>query len=114
MLLRTMFPDSAIASQFTCRERKSNYVLRYGLAPYFKSALTESEKVCIDYVLLFDESYNAVTKNKQMDIFVRYWSDQRVSSRYLQSVLMGHGRAQDILEHFLIGIGDLELKVSRR
>ena len=110
MLLRTMFPDSAIAAKFTCGERKSNYVVRFGLAPYFKSALTDSVKVCSDYVLLFDESYNAVTKNKQMDIFVRYWSDQRVSSRYLQSIFMGHGRAQDILEHFLVGIGDLELK----
>ena len=45
-----------------------------------------------------------------MDIVVRYWSDQRVSSHYLQSVLMGHCHAHDILEHFLIGIGDLELK----
>ena len=61
-------------------------------------------------MLLFDESYNAVAKNKQMDIFVRYWSEQRVSSRYLQSIFMGHGRAQDILEHFLLGIGDLDLK----
>ena len=32
---------------------------------------------------------------------MRYCSDQRVSSRYLQSIFMGHGRAQDILEHFL-------------
>ena len=33
-----------------------------------------------------------------------------MSSRYLLSVLMGHDRAQYILEHFLIGIGDLEMK----
>ena len=31
-----------------------------------------------------------------------------MSSRYMQSIFMGHGRAQDILEHFLVG--DLELK----
>ena len=110
ILLRTMFPDSAIASKFTCGELKYNYVLRFSLAPYFKSALTDSVKVCSDYVLLFDDSYNAVTKNKQMGIFVRYWSDQRVSRCYLQSNFMGHRRTQDILDHFLIGIGDLELK----
>ena len=79
-------------------------MLRFGLAPYFKSALTYSVKVCY-----FDESYNAVTKNKQMDISVRYCSEQRVSSRYLQSIFMGHGHAHDTLEHFLIDIGDLEL-----
>ena len=33
-----------------------------------------------------------------------------MSSRYLQSNFMGNGHAQDILEHCLIGIGDLELK----
>ena len=110
ILLLTMFPDSAISSKFTCGELKYNYVLRFGLASYFKSALTDSLKVCSDYVLLFDESYNAVTKNKQIDIFVRYWNDQRVSSCYLQSNFMRHRRTQDILEHFPIGIGDLELK----
>ena len=110
ILLRTMFPDSAIASKYTCGELKYNYVIRFGLAPYFKSALTDSVKICSDYVLLFDDSYNAVTKKKQMGIFVRYWSDQRVSRCYLQSVLMGHRRTQDILDHFPIGIGDQQLK----
>jgi len=52
-------------------------------------------------VLLFDESYNSITKNKQMDVLVHIWLDNRVASRYLCSVFMGHGRADNILEHFM-------------
>ena len=106
-----MFPDSELAAKFACGERKANYVMRFGLAPHFKAAINSDVNRCSAYVLLFDESYNAITKNKQMDIFIRYWtSEERVGSRYIQSMFMGHGRAQDILEHFLAGVGSLELK----
>ena len=43
-----MFPDSAVASKFTCGEVQLCVSIRSG------------------------ESYNAITKSKQMDIFVRY------------------------------------------
>ena len=33
----------------------------------------------------------------------------RVRSRYMGSVFMGHGRAVDILEHFMICVADLRL-----
>ena len=81
-LFAAMFPDSAISTKFTCGERKSNYLMCHGLAPYFKE-LREQDA----FVLLFDESYNSITKNKQMDVLVRMWtSATRVTSRYLCSV----------------------------
>lgn len=36
-----MFPDSQIASNFQCGERKSAYVADFGLAPYILGKLKE-------------------------------------------------------------------------
>ena len=40
-LFKTMFPDSAIAQNFTLSERKSSYLVQFGLAPYFSRALVD-------------------------------------------------------------------------
>ncbi|KXJ08703.1 hypothetical protein AC249_AIPGENE28448 [Exaiptasia diaphana] len=60
-LLPKMFPDSEIAKQFKCGERKSSYICIFGLAEYFKKLLKESIKgpraVC-DYVNSVDRVAN--------------------------------------------------------
>lgn len=56
IIFRTMFPDSAIASHFSCGERKANYIMRLGIAPHFKNMLLKSLKEVPAYVLLFDET----------------------------------------------------------
>ena len=105
-----MFPDSEIASKFSCGERKANYIMRSGLAPHFQNIQMKSLKEVSAFVLLFDESYNPVTKDKQMDIHVHYWSTANaISSRYVTSVFMGHGRSDDLLTHFLSVTEDLNL-----
>ena len=110
LIFRTMFPDSQIASKFSCGERKANYIMRFGLAPHFQNIQMKSLKEVSAFVLLFDESYNPVTKDKQMDIHVRYWSTANaISSRYVTSVFMGHGRSDDLLTHFLSVTEDLNL-----
>lgn len=54
--------------------------------------------------------HNPVTKYKQMDILVRYWSsNNRVTSMHLISVFMGDGRTKDLLQHFLSATEDLNL-----
>ena len=73
-LFVTMFPDSAIARQFTCGETKVSYLCTFGLAPYFKSLLTKNVNREDGYVLLFDETLNVKNKMKQMDVHVRFWS----------------------------------------
>ncbi len=52
-----LFPDSSIASKFTCGEDKAAY-LTFGIAPHFSSLLLSKVKSASDYVLLFDESVN--------------------------------------------------------
>ena len=60
-----------------------------------------------DYVLLFDESLNKVTHNKQLDILIRLWHHDQVKSRYSQSKFIGHASADDLLAHFSEATEDL-------
>ena len=111
-LFQAMFPDSRIASQFTCGEKKSAYLICFGLAPHFKQLLKDVVKKEEAYVLMFDESLNSVCQSKQMDIHIRSWNHDKheVESRYYTSVFMGHGTAEDMLSHFRSGIEGIPLK----
>ncbi|KAK1886444.1 Zinc finger MYM-type protein 1 [Dissostichus eleginoides] len=94
-----MFPDSEIAKKFACGKDKTGYIVRFGLAPYFKEQLVNSINKAGPFVLMFDESLNQATKKKQMDVHIRYWDDGCVRARYLGSQFLGHGRAEDLLHH---------------
>ena len=94
VLFQKMFPDSAIASSFKCGEMKSSYLINHGVAPHFKSLLSQEIK-CEpqEFVLLFDESMNSRTQSKQMDFHVRIWEGAEVRTRYYHSEFMGHATA---------------------
>lgn len=98
-----MFPDSDIAKKFTCGEKKCAYITTFGIAPYFQQTLLDKMKKIDGYVLLFDESSNKATQTKQMDIHIRYWDSnyQRVNTRYVTSVFMGHATADDMLSKMM-------------
>ena len=68
-----MFPDSQLAKSFTCGENKTAYVAKYGIASFIKKKLScsVSEK---PYIVMFDESMNKMTKGKQMDLNLRFWT----------------------------------------
>ena len=111
-LFQAMFPDSRIASQFSCGEKKCAYLICFGLAPHFKQLLKDVVKKEEAYVLMFDESLNSVCQSKQMDIHIRSRNQDKheVESRYYTSVFMGHGTADDMLSHFRSGIEGIPLK----
>ena len=54
------------------------------------------------FVFLFDEGLCQTTQSKQMDAYVRQWdpNKQMVATRFLGSVFMGHGCAEDLVKHF--------------
>ena len=83
-LFSAMFPDSQIARQFACGERKAAYCCVFGLAEHFKKLLPDS-------VVLFDESLNKKMQEKQMNAHVRFWNDQtnQVTTRYFNSEFLG-------------------------
>lgn len=98
-IFQRMFPDSDIAKSMTFGETKAMYLTCFGIAPYF-SQLLEKKAKDQPYVLLFDESLNRELQKKQMDILIRIWDDNRVSSRYYKSDFLGHACAVDITTSF--------------
>ncbi|KAL3063671.1 hypothetical protein OYC64_000077 [Pagothenia borchgrevinki] len=104
-----MFPDSDIAKTFTCGDDKTAYITKFGLAPHIKRDLV-SKINNGPFVLMFDESLNQTTKNKQLDLHVRFWEEEQVHSRYLGSQFMGHATAKDLLEQVKECVDQLELR----
>ncbi|KAJ8048381.1 hypothetical protein HOLleu_00669 [Holothuria leucospilota] len=111
-LFQEMFPDSKIAKEFSCGEKKSAYLVCFDLATHFKQLLVDDMKGEENYIIMFDESLNEIKNSKQMDIHVRGWNRKtnQVDSRYYSSVFMGHGKADDMTEHFHDGIQGLHLQ----
>ena len=109
-MFRKMFPDSDIAQKFSCGEKKCSYLCRFGLAPHFHKLLLQRVKDADEFVLMYDESFNRSTQNKQMDVHMRLWdTNGTVSSRYLCSKFMGHATAEQMLDKFNECVGNLNL-----
>ncbi|XP_045207486.1 uncharacterized protein LOC123559592 [Mercenaria mercenaria] len=111
-LFRTMFPDSTIASQFKCGERKAAYLTVFGLGEHFMSLL--KNRVNGPYVIIFDESLNKKMQEKQMDLFVRFWDDElkKIETRYYSSQFLGHATSDDMVEHFTKAMSDHKLNMG--
>ena len=95
-IFRLMFSDSKIASQFSCGEKKAAYLTTFGLGPYFADQLFKNLQSKPAYVLLFDETLNEDLQEKQLDVYVRFWEDRQVVTRFLHSEFLGHATAQDL------------------
>ena len=111
LLFRRMFPDSQIAANFKCGEIKSAYLVKYGVAPYFRRLLSDKLKSeSCDYVLLFDESMNIKLQSKQMDFHIRLWDDCEISTRFFDSAFMGHATADDMVNVFNKSTSTLQMR----
>lgn len=66
-IFKSMFPDLDITKMFICGKDKTRYIMRFGLAPYFKQQLVDSINKAGLFVLMF-ESLNQSTKKKQLDV----------------------------------------------
>ncbi|KAL2098417.1 hypothetical protein ACEWY4_007624 [Coilia grayii] len=106
-LFQCMFPDSDIANTFSCGPNKTAYIAKFGLAVHIKEELVAKINKS-PFVLMFDESLNETTKNKQLDVHVRFWDEGQ--SRYLGSRFMGPSTAQDLLSHLKECVDKLNLR----
>ena len=111
-LFQIMCPDSAIARKFACGKTKCSYLIKFSLAPYFHSQMMDilSDPKCL-FSILFDESFNKVLQQEQMDLIMRYRVSQhkQVMSRYLTSEFLGHTRAPGLHDKFLAALACLNL-----
>ena len=97
---RAMFPDSNIAKNYQMGANKLQYMVNWGIAPYFKDRLVENVNKSKYLSIGFDESLNKITQNCQMDLTLRYWDVNQVQVRYWDSSFLGHTTAIDLLDNF--------------
>ena len=100
-----MFTDSNIAKSITVRVDKMKHVVNCGIAPDFKSILTDSVKKAKEFVALFDESLNGQTQNSEMDILIRHFDDTEsiIKVHYLTS----HSAHTDLYQEFSSALKNL-------
>ena len=108
-LFQKMFPDSVIVKEFKCGETKCAHLARFGTAPHFKSLMQCDIYQAEAFVLLFDESLNFENQKKQLDMHVRYWQHDQVSTRYFGSECLGKGDADHLVKSFLQNTETLQL-----
>ena len=94
--LNKMFQDNPAVSALQLAETKSMYMTVFGLAPHFKSILVQDVQNK-PFCLLFDESLNKSTTTKQLDVHVRFWRDNFVTTRYLDSIMLGRATAEHLV-----------------
>jgi hypothetical protein len=103
-LFQIMFDgESKISKDFTCGATKVSYLITHGVAPYFKERLlSDIKKSNRGFTVQYDETTTAQVK-KQMDLVVRYWSDEhnRIIVHYLESMFFGHAEASTVKTRIL-------------
>ena len=67
-----MFSDKKVVKAFSCGKTGYSYVLSYGIAPYFLELLNTQLMELEHFVALFDESYNKVEKQGQIDLHIQF------------------------------------------
>ena len=102
-LFCTMFHDSDVAKNFACGKTKCSYIVNFGVAPYFKELFDATLNEVEYFVALFDESYNHICKQSQMDFHVGYWDcvTNQVVTRYYTSEFLGKASSDDIYNKFM-------------
>ena len=114
---KVMFPDSKIADSFKLGHAKVAYEISHGLGPYFHDEILRDIKDNKSFFTLsFDEATNHAG-NKQMDIHVRYWSENKelpflVQNFFLRTFIVGHAAADIMKEKILCCIKDSKLDLG--
>ncbi len=96
-VLRQMFPNHPVADRFALSESKTAYFVNHGLAPYYRNEL-EKRARGNNFVMLFDESLNRDLQKKQMDFYIRLWTEDTVRTHYFDSKFLGHSTSEDMLD----------------
>lgn len=117
-LFRLMFPENEIAKNMTLGDRKISYVLTHGLGPYFQEEMLIDLCAAVSLGSFFTVAFDEATTNqiqKQLDIFVRFWSPKfdEIICGYLTSLFFGHATAENIANGILAVLEKNKLPLSK-
>lgn len=91
-------------------DQQKPYLCMFGLIEYFMDVLSTQLKNMNHYVVCFDESLNKILQKDQMDIAIRYFSNDTdtVEARWLKFLFIdGRPTSENISKHFLLGIREI-------
>ena len=105
-----MCPDSDIATKISLGKTKCQYMILYGLAPYYKNELIKSISDSIYYSVSFDEALNSVIQKCQMDINISYWdsTEHKVKTSYFDSQFLERPNADNLLDSINVSTAKLK------
>lgn len=91
-----MFPGSEIAEKMQLSRTKISY------HPYFRKELFNVCSGCFHFVIASDESLNKISQHNQMNVSIRFWSDdkQQVVTRYYPSEFLNTPRLKIYYKRF--------------
>ena len=104
---QNMFPDRVIAKNFACGKTKNNYLICFGIAPYFREKLLQKINKAECLTVSFDECLNTDFQKELMDIAVHYFHEDRIVIQYFDSQFLGHTTADDLLNSLKTPISKL-------
>ena len=106
-LFQNMFPGSATAKNFACGKTKINYLISFGIAPYFIEKLLQKIKEAECLTVSFDECLSTDIQKEQMDIIVHYFHEDRAVTQYFDSQFLRHTTADDLLNSLKTSLSKL-------
>ena len=95
-LCKVMFPDSKIATKFSCGRTKATQIVKRALAPQLQQDVV-SKLQTNPFSLAIDESNDRNT-DKCLAILVRYFTTGNATTRFLSMPICNIGTAQNIFE----------------
>ena len=101
-----MFSDSEIVKLFKLSKTKCGYFINFRLVPYFKDLLVKETKAANIFFVLFDESFNKVLQQKQMDGQVRYWNEA-ANTRFFDSQFLKRPNAKNLFDCLMSSLKNL-------
>ena len=96
-LFRVMFPDSAIAKEFSCARTKASYILTDGIGDYEHSNLVEKMKNT-NFSILIDES-TQIQGKKFLHILSRFYDTKKsdIVTYFYKAVVVNNANAENIV-----------------
>ena len=109
LLFMVMFRESDIAQNFKMSKTKVSYIIVYGIAEYFHHSLLPLLKKSPFFTPLFDESFNDILNEDQMDIHIRFYDidSGTIFTRCLDSCFVFHLNANVLYGEIINSVKDL-------
>ena len=101
-IFESNYSECPATQKFQLSPDELKYVINWVLASYLKNLLKTKLQNSEFLVISFDESLNNSTQNYQVDIGIRFWSQEAKQDevRYWDSQFLGHATSDDLFESF--------------